>query len=401
MKTLKSIIQAAGIMLLMLVTQNSFAGGITFQENKSWKELLALAKKQNKIIFLDAYATWCGPCKYLQNNVFTQSDVATYYNASFINAAIDMEAGEGPTLAEEFGVTAYPTLFFINGDGKLLHKYVGALEATELIALGKDAANPAKQYYTLKDKAAAGQLSLAAMLEWAEKATTMKDKEAEKVVDDYINAPNRNWLNKDMLTLVFDHAGKISDAKMQYIKQHKAEIIKLLAWTEDDFNRAFKSKANLLAVEEMFKGDEPDFEKYKATMLKYVPNDAELETRKVKIKYAFIKENAEAGVTEMISMLDNGAALNLSIYTIADIVIDNAELITQSTQTAALINKILAYQLGKDDIGKDYYKHFAAMVISYYKDDKVKAKEYAQKIIDAPGVPENISGVAEKVVASE
>ena len=79
----------------MVMIFQSYAQGITFIEGKPWKEVLALAKRSNKLIFLDAYATWCGPCKDLQRDVFTDNEVAKVYNPAFINVKMDMEKGEG------------------------------------------------------------------------------------------------------------------------------------------------------------------------------------------------------------------------------------------------------------------------------------------------------------------
>ncbi len=59
-----------------------------------FKDLITKAKKENKIVFIDAYASWCGPCKMMEKNIFTQKAVGDYYNANFVNARIDMEKGE-------------------------------------------------------------------------------------------------------------------------------------------------------------------------------------------------------------------------------------------------------------------------------------------------------------------
>ena len=152
------------ILVLFTFAGGAFAGGIRFVENKKWKEILSQAKKENKLIFLDGYATWCGPCKYMQNEVFTSEAAGDYFNARFINVKLDMEEGEGLTLSEQYNLTAYPTLFFVNGDGELVHKYVGALDVEDFISLGKDAVNPDKQFFTTKRKAEAGQLTLGPIL---------------------------------------------------------------------------------------------------------------------------------------------------------------------------------------------------------------------------------------------
>lgn len=103
----------------------------------SFEEALKLAKKEKKNIFLDAYASWCGPCKMLKKNVFTQKEVGDFYNGNFINMAIDMEQGEGPKLAQKYKVQAYPTLLFINHKGEVVGTALGYHQADEIIALGK------------------------------------------------------------------------------------------------------------------------------------------------------------------------------------------------------------------------------------------------------------------------
>ncbi|MFC5409161.1 thioredoxin family protein [Larkinella bovis] len=110
--------------------------GIQFSE-AAWKTHLAKAKAENKIVFLDAYTTWCGPCKMLQKNVFTQKEVADFFNKEFINVKIDMEAGEGPELALQYPIEGYPTLMFIDGDGKVVKKVLGYQSPEELLAIGK------------------------------------------------------------------------------------------------------------------------------------------------------------------------------------------------------------------------------------------------------------------------
>jgi thioredoxin 1 len=110
--------------------------GIQFTE-ASWSDILKKAKKENKLIFLDAYTTWCGPCKLLQKNVFTREDVAKTFNGNFINVKIDMESGEGPALTKKYPIEGYPTLFFINGKGKVVKQLLGYQQPEQLIKAAK------------------------------------------------------------------------------------------------------------------------------------------------------------------------------------------------------------------------------------------------------------------------
>ena len=110
--------------------------GIRFTE-AAWKDVLKKAKAEKKVIFLDAYASWCGPCKLLQKNVFTKKAVGDFYNSKFINVKMDMEKGEGPALAQVYPLEAYPTLMYIDGNGKILKKVLGLQTPEDLIAIGK------------------------------------------------------------------------------------------------------------------------------------------------------------------------------------------------------------------------------------------------------------------------
>ena len=114
----------------------SDAEGIQFTE-AAWKDILKKAKAEKKVIFLDAYASWCGPCKLLQKNVFTKKAVGDFYNGKFINVKMDMEKGEGPALSQVYPLEVYPTLLFIDGNGRLLKKVLGLQTPEDLIAIGK------------------------------------------------------------------------------------------------------------------------------------------------------------------------------------------------------------------------------------------------------------------------
>ncbi|MES2386793.1 MAG: thioredoxin family protein [Bacteroidota bacterium] len=137
----RSYLSAIAAFALLFANLPLYAQGIEF-EHSSWADILAKAKKENKPVFLDAFTTWCGPCKYMARNVFTDETVGNFYNKNFINAKIDMEAGEGIRLAQQYEVSAYPTLFYISGDGELLHVGLGSRGTTEFIKLGEEALDP-------------------------------------------------------------------------------------------------------------------------------------------------------------------------------------------------------------------------------------------------------------------
>src|ERR1700743_2296580 len=109
---------------------------IVFLED-AWGEALKQAAAQNKYVFVDAYATWCGPCKMLKSTTFKNKKAAAFYNANFINVAIDMEKEQAPQLAAQWGMKAYPTLIIFNPQGKPVLGSVGYIKADDLIKFGE------------------------------------------------------------------------------------------------------------------------------------------------------------------------------------------------------------------------------------------------------------------------
>lgn len=112
------------------------ADGIQFF-NGTFQEALEKAKAENKPIFLDVYATWCGPCKMLKKHTFSDKQVGEYYNTNFINIAIDGETKEGRSLIKNFKIRSYPTLLILNSTGEKLTSQVGFVKPYILINFGK------------------------------------------------------------------------------------------------------------------------------------------------------------------------------------------------------------------------------------------------------------------------
>jgi len=127
------------IALLMVMFSVSLAlgQGIAF-EKVTWQEALDKAKAENKLLFVDAYAQWCGPCKKMAKYEFVKADVGDFYNANFVNLKLDMETANGRTFDAQYPVSAYPTMLFLDGDGKVVKKIKGAQKGDALIKMGKN-----------------------------------------------------------------------------------------------------------------------------------------------------------------------------------------------------------------------------------------------------------------------
>ena len=109
------------------------------QEGVKWEEgtlMQALKKAKDNgrgLVFLDCYASWCGPCKYMANTVFTTKEAGDYFNRKFVNIKIDMEKGEGINIARELRIQGYPTFVILNSNGKEIGRIVGGAPAEQMI----------------------------------------------------------------------------------------------------------------------------------------------------------------------------------------------------------------------------------------------------------------------------
>ncbi|MCL1666689.1 thioredoxin domain-containing protein [Elizabethkingia ursingii] len=214
--------------LFLFIGLLAFAqAGIKFDEG-NFSSLLAKAKKENKLIFLDAYASWCGPCKLMAKNIFTLQSVGDYYNSHFVNAKMDMEKGEGVDLAKKYNVRAYPTYLFINGDGEIVHRVLGYVEEKPFIQFAKDAEDPKRNIGAMKARFEKGDtdpefLKNLAMLTMYEDANL-----SGKVVQKYFAVkPNKDFTQED-IQLLLTGLMNTEDPRYEIFKNKKEEIVKIL-----------------------------------------------------------------------------------------------------------------------------------------------------------------------------
>ncbi|MBI5916336.1 MAG: thioredoxin family protein [Bacteroidetes bacterium] len=99
---------------------------VDFQDNPEWPKVMDEARQSGKIIFLDGYTVWCGPCKKMEKEVFTRPEVANFFNQKFINVKYDMEQPGGVGVKNQYDVKVFPTYLFINANGQEVHRIVGA-----------------------------------------------------------------------------------------------------------------------------------------------------------------------------------------------------------------------------------------------------------------------------------
>ena len=213
--------------------------GIHFEHGKSWADIKALAKAQNKYILVDAYTTWCGPCKYMTKNIFPQKAVGEFYNAKFINAKFQLDTADNDDaaakaqyadaafIAKEYKVMAYPTYLFFSPDGNLVHRELGSSDAAMFIVKGTNALDPEKQYYSLVKRYEGGENSPEFLKKLAYSAKSAYDEPAAAKYSAAYLASQTDMFSKENVAFIGEFTKKTSDPgfDLMYKNQSKFDAI--------------------------------------------------------------------------------------------------------------------------------------------------------------------------------
>lgn len=193
----------------------------------TFTELKAQATAAGKPVFIDAYTSWCGPCKWMSKTVFTQEEVGTFYNDKFICAKFDMEKGEGPELAKKYNVNAYPTLLYIDATGALFHQALGAHEAKDFIELGRKALDPENNMAGLQKKYRAHPSSFEAAYPYISYLSESGNPAAGAEVEQWFQAqPRESWTERANWRMLFDFTENPASPAFQNLIASRAEFSK-------------------------------------------------------------------------------------------------------------------------------------------------------------------------------
>lgn len=263
-----------------------FAGNVVAQNRSILFEEVALstslgkAKNENKMVFIDCYTSWCGPCKEMSKFVFTKDTVADFFNARFINMKIDMEKGEGPALAKEFHVEAFPTYLLLNSERKVIYRFVGAMPADTFLAKIGKGMDPKNRIAVLNERYTAGDRSKELLREIIPvKVEGMETSVAKKLANEYFDmlSPKEktlpeNWFlfgeNRYSMYLSNIHSRTFSylaDHWQDFVKENGKEAV------ESKLGNMYRQIADYTLKGWYFKGDDrkpipynkKEFEQYK------------------------------------------------------------------------------------------------------------------------------------------
>ena len=207
------------------------SSGIQFFDG-TWEDVLAEAKAQDQLIFVDAYTDWCGPCKMMSRNTFPNKEVGEFFGNKFVSYKFNMEKGEGPEFADRYQVTAYPSLLFINYEGELVHRALGYKGPLELIKVGENALSPAKNKTTLQLAYEAGTTNPNKLYDYAITLLQMGEDHREVAGKYFATQSTADLLSSQNWEAIKALTQEIDSREFQYLLKKQNKFVKLFGSKE-------------------------------------------------------------------------------------------------------------------------------------------------------------------------
>lgn len=221
---MKKLIAIALLMASALFADANDKDGIRFAEG-TWNEITAKAKQEKKLIFIDCYTSWCGPCKKLSEEVFPLKNVGEVFNKDFINYKADMEKGEGIDLQKKFHVGAYPTLLWVDYKGNIVHRIVGFVKAEILLAEAQLAMNGGNDQSDLEKRYKKNRDNPEAVKAYLNSLIKTSDSRSGEVARHYLSIiPKEQYQATEGFDLIAAYVQSPFDPAMNYIVEHRARF---------------------------------------------------------------------------------------------------------------------------------------------------------------------------------
>lgn len=180
--------------------QQNVSKGIKFINTLSWSQIKQKARQENKFIFLDVFATWCKPCKQMEEKVYTVDSIGNFINEHFISVKVQIDTNKkdnenirqwyqvASQIEREYKVSVLPTYLFFAPSGKIINREQGTKSISDFLDLAKKTVDTTNNYYKWVSDYEEGKRSYNYFGNLALRAKALGDEAlAAKVADDYIN----------------------------------------------------------------------------------------------------------------------------------------------------------------------------------------------------------------------
>lgn len=371
------------IIIFLTLKVNAQETGLKVEHDATWQQILDKAKKENKYILLDAYASWCGPCKWMAKEVFPKPEVGAAINPYYISAKIDMEKGEGIELAKKYNVRNYPTYLFFDANGELVHRSLGSMPAKDFIELCTNTLNPDKQYITLQKKYLSGYRDTAFLKQFAYVASEAQDTLYKQALSEYFDANNKQ-LNSNTIRILYDLTSSLEDESFKLLQSNKEAFYKVIGKEEVDMN-----------VEELVWNEAKragkkgtDKEAFKKVIQQYLPEKTDLLCAEYEISLLKRAGDWKEYLPKVLAFADKYCQNDWQRLN------DIANNLLENYITKDVLQKALTISLQSVAATPNYINQLTTAQIYLKLKDKVNAKKYAaaatESAKDIPGAVDEV-----------
>lgn len=255
-----------------------YADGVEFTTITTWNQALEMARKANKPIFLDAYTDWCGWCKVMDKETFSDPTVAAFMNANFVNVKMEMETGEGIDVAMKNRITVFPTFKVFAVDGTPTYTVMGYQAPTEWLKTLELMTDPSKAQIA---KGVSSSLKLP-YPEW-HRGAFLKGKNKKiadaKTVQAWFDAQQDKY--SEVVWCVITRY-QLSESQQAWVMQHEQEYRERYGV---EFDQVVQKHAESVFSAAVAKKDRSLLEKASDLLTKTVPAEAESMRERLEAMY--------------------------------------------------------------------------------------------------------------------
>ncbi|RKQ42514.1 uncharacterized protein DUF255 [Roseivirga pacifica] len=306
MKVFQFIVSLLLISNLAIANDLETIDFIEVSSEKEWKKAFEKAKADNKVVFVDVYTDWCGYCHKLDNEVYTNEQVISYFNENFINIKFDAETQWGYQKAQAYAVDGYPTLLFLTTNEDVYEEIGGFVPSPTLLAYAEEVQSSWVKLPILAAQYERGTTSKGETLEYIDALERRDVEKANEVAATYLKGLNdADYLEIETLWLASRFENYLEAETYMYITAHKDLMVETHGQSEyEDYIKAVYNDNLLLAIKY---GDETLLNRIVIELIpEFVPETEQAEAAYItKTLYYGQREDFDNYVIESNAYLNN------------------------------------------------------------------------------------------------